>query len=62
MSDADETPAERLRLAKVASKAVMEARETMRVEKTPDAAIAYCKAFQEAREARAKLPPLRLVK
>ena len=60
MSEPEESPAERLRLAKVASKAVVEAREAMRLEKTHDAAMAFARAFQEARDARGRLPPLRL--
>ena len=55
------TPEELLVNAQHASEELIRAREEMRRLKTPDAAITFCKAYQAAKLARARLPKPRLV-
>lgn len=61
MAERELTPEELLCNAECASDNLRAARENMRKAKTPDAAMAFCKAFQEARDARKRLPKLRLI-
>jgi hypothetical protein len=55
------TPEELLARVRQRTEELEQARARMIAEKTPDAAVAYCKAFQARRDAMAALPPLRLV-
>ena len=59
--DLTEDPALLLYRAARASEELQHARETMRREKTPEAAMGFCRAFQAAKEAREALPKPRLV-
>lgn len=56
------TPEQLLADAQAASDVLTGARETMRKEKKVEAALDFCKAFQDAKAARAALPPLRVVR
>lgn len=55
------TPEERLANAQHACEAFALARDAMRKERTPAAALAYCKAAQALKDARAAIPKPRLV-
>lgn len=61
MPSNDLTPEELLANAQHASDELRQARDHMRKEKTAEAAITYCKAFQAARTAREAIPKPRLV-